>query len=178
MPKLYRKFTSKYFDYEKDFSKIDFRKNPELYQIGRGEQGVLMVEPYKSEILPYWRFKTEEIAEESASKIYSLYLEYKKQNDFVGMDMTRKFLQMGYTRSRRYANHPTGRKYFTNPQLEDTKEKEVEKRKDIIPQSEDWGTNEKAKAARVFYAYYRRVREDQDYIKAKENFKNKFNTSS
>jgi hypothetical protein len=36
---------------------------------------------------------------------------YKKSGDFVGMDMARKFLQMGYTRARRYANHATGRKY-------------------------------------------------------------------
>ena len=36
---------------------------------------------------------------------------YKKKGDFVGMDMARKFLQMGYTRSRRYANHKSGRKY-------------------------------------------------------------------
>ena len=31
--------------------------------------------------------------------------------DGVGMDMARKFLQMGFTRSRRYANHKGGRKY-------------------------------------------------------------------
>ena len=27
------------------------------------------------------------------------------------MDMCRKFLEMGFTRSRRYANHNTGNKY-------------------------------------------------------------------
>lgn len=36
---------------------IDYRKNPELYKVARGEQGVLTVEPYKSEILPHWRFR-------------------------------------------------------------------------------------------------------------------------
>ena len=54
------------FDYQQDFNNIDFRRHPERYQVGRGEQGVLMVEPYKSEILPHWRFKTPEIAEASA----------------------------------------------------------------------------------------------------------------
>ena len=88
------------FDYELDFKTIDFRKQPELYKVGRGEQGVLLVEPYKSEILPHWRFKTPEIAKESSDKIYQLYLEYKEKNDFIGMDMARKFIQMGYTRSR------------------------------------------------------------------------------
>jgi len=98
------------FNYDLNYKEIDFRKNPERYQIGRGEQRVLFVEPYKSEIVSYWRFKTPEIAKESAEKIYELFLEYKKQNDFVGMDMARKFLQMGFTRSRRYANHKSGRK--------------------------------------------------------------------
>jgi len=95
----------KQFDYSVDFKNLDFRQHPELYRVGKGEQGVLLVEPYKGEILPFWRFKTPEIARESSSKIYSLFLEYLDREDFVGADMARKFLQMGYTRSRRYANH-------------------------------------------------------------------------
>ena len=31
------------FDYTLDFDNIDYRKNPELYIIGRGEQGVLLL---------------------------------------------------------------------------------------------------------------------------------------
>ena len=46
------------FDYTLDFETIDFRKQPELYRVGKGEQGVLLVNPYKSEILPHWRFKS------------------------------------------------------------------------------------------------------------------------
>ena len=99
------------FDYSLEFTTIDFRKHPELYRVGKGEQGVLLVEPYKSEILPHWRFKTPVIARKSANKIYKMFLEYKAKEDFVGMDMARKFLQMGYTRSRRYANHKSGSKY-------------------------------------------------------------------
>lgn len=99
------------FDYSLNYDELDLRKHPELYTVGRGEQGVLMVEPYKGEILPHWRFKTPEIATESSEKIYELFLEYKKKGDFVGMDMARKFLQMGYTRARRYTNHKGGRKY-------------------------------------------------------------------
>ena len=68
-----------------DYKKINFRKNPKLYSMGKGEQGVLMVEPYKSEILPFWNFKTPEIAEKSARKIYHLFQTYKRQGDFVGM---------------------------------------------------------------------------------------------
>lgn len=99
------------FDYSLDYKNLDLRKHPELYRTGKGEQGVLLVEPYKSEILPYWKFKTPVMAKASAKKIYALFLQYKKEKDFVGMDMARKFLQMGYTRSRRYANHKSGKKY-------------------------------------------------------------------
>ena len=59
----------KKFDYSLDFANLNFRDRPELYRIGRGEQGVLLVEPYKSEILPNWRFRTPEIATESSNKI-------------------------------------------------------------------------------------------------------------
>ena len=72
------------FDYSLDFENIDFREQPHLYWVGRGEQGVLRVEPYKSELLPHWRFRTEEVARESAENIYSMFLQYKARDDFVG----------------------------------------------------------------------------------------------
>ncbi len=136
------------FDYQLDFTKIDFRQHPELYAIGKGEQGVLMVEPYKSEILPYWRFKTPEIARQSADKIYDLFLAYKEREDFVGMDMARKFLQMGYTRSRRYANHKSGRKYAPNS-------------KEILPREED---SIKAESAKIFYEKWQQAKVDLKYL--------------
>jgi hypothetical protein len=64
------------FDYTLDFDQTDFREHPELYRVGRGEQGVLLVEPYKGEILPHWRFKTPDAARASAAKIYELYEGY------------------------------------------------------------------------------------------------------
>jgi len=136
------------FDYTLDFDHIDFRKHPELYRIGKGEQGVLLVEPYKSEILPHWRFKTPALARQSANKIYKIFLEYKVNNDFVGMDMARKFLQMGYTRSRRYANHRSGRKY-----KEDSKEV-LEREENPI----------KAESAKIFYDEWKKAREDKKYL--------------
>lgn len=139
------------FDYTLDFNDIDFRQKSDLYRVGKGEQGVLLVEPYKSEILPHWRFKTPEIAQVSAEKIYSLFLAYQAQQDFVGMDMARKFLQMGYTRARRYANHKSGRKYAPET-------------KTVLPRSED---ALKAASAQVFYTYWQKVREDPDYLARK-----------
>ncbi len=146
------------FDYSLDFKKIDFREHPELYRIGKGEQGVLLVEPYKSEILPHWRFKTPAIAQKSANKIYRMFLEYKATEDFVGMDMARKFLQMGYTRSRRYANYKSGRKYS-----EGTRE--------VLQREED---AVKAESARIFYEKWKKAREDKKYLGLKKLHKERY----
>jgi hypothetical protein len=83
----------------------------ELYRVGKGEQGVLICEPYKSEIGIYWKFKTPEIAHKSSKKILALFRAYLKNKEFVGADLARKYLQMGFTRARRYANYRGGKKY-------------------------------------------------------------------
>jgi hypothetical protein len=139
------------FDYGLDFSRIDFRKQPELYRVGRGEQGVLLVEPYRSEILPHWRFKTPAIARKSSARIFKMFKEYLAAEDFVGADMARKFLQMGWTRTRRYANYPSGRKYDR-------------KTKKVLPRCED---AVKAEAAQIFYAKYVKARETPRYKELK-----------
>lgn len=149
------------FDYSLDFKVIDFRQHPELYRIGRGEQGVLLVEPYKSEILPHWKFKTPDIAHQSAEKIYSLFLQYKTQGDFVGMDMARKFLQMGYTRSRRYANHKSGRKYAANS-------------KTVLPREEDLI---KAESAKIFYEKWQLAKADSEYRRLAAYHQNQYESS-
>src|ERR1700760_332487 len=90
---------------------VNYRARPKLYRVGKGEQGVLICEPYKSELTPHWRFKTQEIAKASSAKLFVLFEAYLANEEFVGADMARKFLQMGYTRARRYANYKGGRKY-------------------------------------------------------------------
>jgi hypothetical protein len=164
------------FNYQLDFKKVDFRKNPELYRVGKGEQGVLLVEPYKSEILPNWRFKTEEIAQESAAAIWKQFEGYLEQEDFVGADMARKFLQMGYTRARRYANHKSGKKY-KNSDDDKTEGKaypyssgSINKGNQVLPQEPDALTNEKARAAAVFKKYWDKARENEEYQRQKEKF--------
>ena len=158
----------KKFDYSLDYKNIDFRQSPELYIVGKGEQGVLLVEPYKSEILPYWRFKTPEIALESSDKIYELFLDYLEQNDFVGADMARKFLQMGYTRARRYANHKSGKKYRSNPQKATSKDAETKLRQEILPYEED---PIKAESAAIFKQKWQQAKNNQQYLQllAKHN---------
>ncbi|CCJ70925.1 Putative cytoplasmic protein [Cronobacter condimenti 1330] len=148
---------SKTFNYEQDFSRIDFRAHPERYQVGRGEQGVLLVEPYKSEILPYWRYKDEESAKTSAEKIYQLFEEYREKDDFVGMDMARKFIQMGYTRARRYANYKGGKKYDEDRNLNTRGNDPV-----------------KAAAATVFKGWWDRIRADEDYLRRKKAHQEKW----
>ncbi|MBD2206346.1 DUF4385 domain-containing protein [Calothrix sp. FACHB-1219] len=141
------------FDYSLDFPNINFRQHPELYRVGKGEQGVLLVEPYKSEILPYWRFKNPDIARESSEKIYDIFLAYLEQDDFIGADMARKFLQMGYTRARRYANHKSGRKYKkTAP---DSGEK-----KEILPYEVD---EVKAESAAIFKVKWIQAKTNEKY---------------
>jgi len=139
---------------------IDFRKHPEKYQVGRGEQGVLLVEPYKSEILPFWKFATPEKAETSADKILDMFYEYKKRNDFVGMDMARKFLQMGFTRSRRYANHKSGKKY-DGPVPNDKKGQSGAHGRKELPRTEEDPV--KAESARIFYKRYEEAKNDLEY---------------
>lgn len=148
----------KEFDYTLDYSQLDLRAHPELYTIGRGEQGVLLVEPYKSEILPHWRFKTPEIARASSEAIYGLFLKYKEDGDFVGMDMARKFLQMGYTRARRYTNHKGGRKYSQ----EDGS---------VLPYQND---PVKAESAAIFKAKWTEAKTDPDYVAKKREHKAKY----
>ena len=159
------------FNYSLDFKTIDFRSLPELYQVGKGEQGVLLVEPYKSEILPHWRFKTPEIAKESSEKIYSMFLDYLHQDDFVGADMARKFLQMGYTRSRRYANHKSGRKYKNNPQKETSKEAQSQARKDILPNEVD---PVKAECAEIFKKKWELAKTNDKYLQLLKTHKERY----
>jgi hypothetical protein len=118
---------------------------------------VLLVEPYKSELLPLWRFRTPDIARRSAIDLYEKFLDYKRAGDFVGMDMARKFLQMGYTRSRRYANHATGRKYAGGG--------------GELPVDPD---PVKAESASIFRAYWQKAEEDPAYQRAKADHKARF----
>jgi hypothetical protein len=146
------------FDYTLDFKTIDFRKRPELYRIGKGEQGVLLIEPYKGEILPHWRFKTVAEAKKSSARIYHMFLAYLKADDYPGADMARKFLQMGWTRARRYANHQNGHKYAKTTG-------------NVLPRTVD---AEKAQAAAVFYERYVAARQHRDYVRLKKRHKERY----
>ena len=72
---------------------------------------MLTCEPYKSELHPLWKFKTPDKAQFSALQIINKFFKYLEDGDFVGSDMAKKYLHMGFTRSRRYYNHSSGTKW-------------------------------------------------------------------
>ena len=82
---------------------------------------------------------------------------YLKENDFVGADMARKYLQMGYTRARRYANYNGGKKY--------------DKENDYAQLQRGTGTEEKAEAAAIFYKDYKNAEANPLYAKLKSDWK-------
>ena len=137
---------------------IDYRENPHLYKVGRGQQGVLICQPYKSELYQYWRFKTPEEAQKSASKIYKMFLQYIDNDEFVGADMAKKYLHMGFTRSRRYWNHSSGRKWINDGKWK------------VLP----YDRNEQRfmDSSLIFQEYWKRARTNEKYLRLKEEFKN------
>ena len=144
----------KEFDYSLDYKNTLFEPNDYRYRIGRGEQGVLLVRPYTDDICKHWKFKTPKIAEKSARVITEMFFEYLYEDDFIGMDMCRKFLEMGVTRSRRYANHKDGKKY--------------DKYGNILPQEKDWATSDKAISAKIFKVYRDLVAKNEIYQKRRK----------
>ena len=129
----------KEFDYDLNYKELNFtdEETRQLYRIGRGEQGVLLVRPYTNDICAHWRFKTPDEAVKSSNKILDMFLDYWLEEDFIGMDMCRKFLEMGFTRASRYANHNSGRKYKKGT-------------KEVLPQEPDHMTSKFAESARIF----------------------------
>ena len=150
----------KEFDYDLDYKSLDFTDEEvrKLYRIGRGEQGVLLVRPYTNAICSHWRFKTPQEAVVSSNKIYAMYLDYKDEKDFIGMDMCRKFLEMGFTRARRYANHNSGRKYKKGT-------------KEVLPQEPDHATSIYAQSAGIFKKVRDVVAKSEIYVTMRKQWR-------
>jgi len=149
----------KEFNYDLDYKSLDFtnEKTRKLYRIGRGEQGVLLVRPYTNDICSHWRFKTPNEAMISSNKIYSMYENYRSKQDFIGMDMCRKFLEMGFTRARRYANHNSGKKYDSEG--------------NVRPQEPDHATSKYAKSAGIFKKIRNIVAKSDTYVNMRKEWR-------
>jgi hypothetical protein len=143
-----------------DLESLDLRAQPELYRVGRGEQGVLRVQPYKDELLPLWRFRTPEVARESVAALRERFDDYLAAGDLVGADMARKFLQMGYTRARRYANPAGGRKYDGPVPADQRGRSGAHGRRELPRGPED---ADKAESARIFKDAWDAVEEVSAY---------------
>jgi hypothetical protein len=149
----------KEFNYSLNYKTLDFTDSStrKLYRIGRGEQGVLLCRPYTEDICQYWRFRDETTARKSALKIYQMFLDYSRESDFIGMDMARKFLEMGFTRARRYANHSSGKKYSETGE--------------VLPQDKDALTCEKAKSATIFKHFRDLAAKDPKYVRMRKDWR-------
>ena len=88
-----------------------------------------------------------------------MFLAYLKAEDFPGADMARKFLQMGFTRARRYTNYKGGRKY------DPVDKHQLEK-----------GTGDPAKAesAQIFFDAWKKAEGKPAYARMKAESKEKF----
>ena len=148
------------FEHDKYYWKpdVDYKQNPLQYRIGRGQQGVLICQPYKNELYPLWRFKTPEKAKQSCDDIYNKFIQYLNDDDFVGADMAKKYLHMGFTRSRRYWNHSSGRKWINDGEWK------------VLP----YDRNEKRFwiSSNIFLNYWKKARTNEKYLRLKEEFKN------
>ena len=149
----------KEFNYDLDYKNLDFtnKETRKLYRIGRGEQGVLLVRPYTNDICAHWRFKTPNEAMISSNKIYSMYENYRSEQDFIGMDMCRKFLEMGFTRARRYANHNDGKKYDSEG--------------NVRPQEPDHATSKYAQSAGIFKKIRNIVAKSDTYVNMRKEWR-------
>ena len=137
---------------------VYYKQNPLEYRIGRGQQGVLICQPYKNELYPLWRFKPPEKAQQSCDDIYNKFIQYLNDDDFVGADMAKKYLHMGFTRSRRYWNHSSGRKWINDGEWK------------VLP----YDRNEKRFwiSSNIFLNYWKKARTNEKYLRLKEEFKN------
>jgi len=137
-------------------SGIDYRARPKRYRVGKGEQGVLICEPYKSEIAPHWRFKMPAIAKRSARAIYKMFIAYLDDDDFVGA-WRASFCRWAIrgraaTRTTR-ADGSTTRITITNCRSAGT------------------GDPEKAESAAIFYEYWKKAESEKRYAAQKKAWK-------
>jgi len=132
---------------------LDFRECPEAYRYDASEKGVFKVQPYKEELLPNWAFRDEGAAEAAVEALREAYETYRADEEFVGMDMVRKYLQMGFTRAMRYAKYPGGQKYADDGAKREPRQ---------------WADPEKRAAAVVFRDAWQTLTDDPAYQRLKE----------
>ena len=86
-----------------------------------------------------------------------MYEGYRSKQDFIGMDMCRKFLEMGFTRARRYANHNSGKKYDSEG--------------NVRPQEPDHATSKYAQSAGIFKKMRNMVAKSDTYVNMRKEWR-------
>jgi hypothetical protein len=135
---------------------LDYSEHQSAYRIGRGEFGVMMYEPYTDDIGQYWKYKNADVARESIDAIKPMFDEYLDRGEFPGADMSRKFIQMGWTRALRYAKYPGGKKYVDGDERD----------------AQTWYDESKYEASQVYKSVYDEVRQNDRYLRLKEMHRN------
>lgn len=129
---------------------------------------------FNKHLTKHWNFKTPQTTYQSCRKIYSIFInlignlrEYKNKmkthsysktivSEFIKLDLCRKFLQMGYSRSMRYYYHKNGRKL-----------RQVGNKWQVLPYDYD---EEKRESAVIFKEYLKKVNKNKIYRLAKSYY--------
>lgn len=136
---------------------INVKEHPELYIVDNNLKGIYSFEPYKSELLPLFKYKSVKGAKRSIDKLKYRFNKYLENQDFIGCNLTLKYLKAGYIFSQRYSRYENGRRY------EDGEEKEPLKIKDR--------DKEKMEITRMYKKVWEEVRSSEDYKKLKKEFR-------
>ena len=89
-----------------------------------------------------------------------MFLDYLKRGEFVGADLARKYLQMGFTRARRYANYKGGKKYDPS--------------NDYIQLKKGTGSPGKVASAEIFYKKWQEAESHSLYKNLKSEWKKNY----
>jgi len=78
---------------------INYEEKPLMYEFTEDCSGMYTCEPYKIELLKSWKFTSLDAATTSSKNLLEMFENYVARGDFVGADLTRKYLQAGSIRS-------------------------------------------------------------------------------
>ena len=135
---------------ESDLSGTAIKTHNQNYIRHRGSSN-LHLEPYRSELEPLLHFRDPILALTSSQALYDKFLHYKSEGDFAGMDMARKFIQVGHRVISHDAKHD--------------REKACIKEEKTESSSQQIVNDEKAKSAGIFEALLKSVKKDEVYVR-------------
>ena len=76
-------------------NKINYYKNPEYYVYTKYDNDTHLIQPYNKIITPLYNIDNNKEANYSCLQIFNLFNNYITNNDFIGADVCRKFIQLG-----------------------------------------------------------------------------------